>query len=39
MILDYINCWKKQMLLGNYGEITDLEYIYDVIESIKNTFL
>lgn len=29
---------KSKCFLGNYGEITDLEYIYDVIESIKNTF-
>lgn len=30
---------KCKCFLGNYNEITDLEYIYKVMESIKNTFL
>lgn len=29
---------KHKCFLGNYTEITDLEYIYGIIESIKNAF-
>ncbi|PQQ66096.1 hypothetical protein B9R14_04495 [Acetivibrio saccincola] len=29
---------KCKCFLGNYNEITDLDYIYGVIESIKNTY-
>ena len=37
-ILLYKLVEKCKCFLGNYNEITDLEYIYEIIESIKNTF-